>query len=290
MVVVTGASRGLGRVYAEKFARLGARVVLIARGQERLDEVTNAIRKGGGEAICVAADVVDQQSITRAFGVIDSYYDHIDLLINNAGNLGATGFTWELDAREWWSTLQLHLLGGFYCIQEALRRMVPRRSGRIISLASHAGAFRWPTLSAYSVAKAALIKLNENVAVEAGKHGVALFAFHPGVVRDTGILPNLQADESTQPALLDVITWLSQQVADGHSTTAEQGAAVLVQLASGRYDFLNGRYITVYDDLDGLSEQSEQIRHGDAMTMRVVHCEPLGCKRQLAMMGEEAMV
>jgi NAD(P)-dependent dehydrogenase (short-subunit alcohol dehydrogenase family) len=288
VVVVTGASRGLGRVYAETFARLGAHVVLIARNQQQLDEVTGAIRARGGEAVCMAADVTDRQAVDRAFAFVDSCYGHIDLLVNNAGCLGSTGLTWELDAEAWWNTLELHVRGGLYCIQQALRRMVPRGSGRIVTLASHAGVFRWPTLSAYSVAKAALIKLTENVAVETRKHGVVLFAFHPGIVRDVGLLSDMQAAGSTRQEMVDTLAWLSGQVAEGRSVTAEQGADALVQLVSGRYDFLNGRYVTVYDDLDLLSEQADQIRRGDAFTLRLARGEEaVPSPRRVAVANEE---
>src|SRR5581483_3215059 len=125
VAVVTGASRGLGRVYAETFARLGAQVVLVARNRQQLEEVVCAIRARGGEAVAVATDVTDQQAVERAFAMVDSRYGHIDLLVNNAGCLGSTGLTWELDAEAWWNTLELHVRGGLYCIQQALRRMVP---------------------------------------------------------------------------------------------------------------------------------------------------------------------
>lgn len=288
VAVVTGASRGLGRVYAETFARQGAQVVLVARNRQQLEEVVCAIRARGGEAVAVATDVTDQQAVERAFAMVDSRYGHIDLLVNNAGCLGSTGLTWELDAEAWWNTLELHVRGGLYCIQQALRRMVPRGRGRIVSLASHAGVYRWPTLSAYSVAKAALIKLTENVAVETRKHGVVLFAFHPGIVRNVGLLPDMQSGGSTRPEIVDTLAWLNRQVADGRSVTAEQSAAVLVQLASGRYDFLNGRYVTVYDDLDLLSEQADQIRQGDALTLRLACGEETAASRcRVAVANEE---
>lgn len=276
VAMVTGASRGLGRVYAEKLARLGARVVLVARSLQDLYQVADGIRADGGEAMCVQADVTDRRSVTRAFDRLDQQYGHIDLLINNAGNLGATGALWEVDADEWWNTVVLHLLGGFHGLHEALRRMVPRGRGRIINLVSHAGAYRWPKVSAYSVAKAAMIKLTENVAVEARQHGVTVFAFHPGLVQGVGLAhaeiraDRAQAGEDVHESLRDVREWFASQMGSSRAVTVDRGADTLARLASGHYDFLSGRYVTVYDDLADLSDKAEQIRKSDAMTMRIL--------------------
>jgi NAD(P)-dependent dehydrogenase (short-subunit alcohol dehydrogenase family) len=270
VAVITGASRGLGRVYAEKLAGLGARVVLMARNRDTLDSVAAAIRANGGEAVAIVADVTDQISVTRAFADVDANLGCVDLLINSAGNLGVTGASWELEAMAWWDTMALHLLGSFHCMQEAMRRMVGQGGGRIINLASHAGAFRWPTVSAYSVAKAALIKLTENVAVEARMQGIYVFAIHPGIVRGVGLAETMiDARDTPNSALLDVAAWIQHETVMGHAVNADRGAQMVADLASGRYDFLNGRYITVYDDLSALSLQADRIRKSDAMTMRI---------------------
>lgn len=276
VAMVTGASRGLGRVYAEKLARLGARVVLLARSLQDLYQVADGIRAEGGEAMCVQADVTDRRSVARAFNRLDQHSGHIDLLINNAGNLGATGALWEVDADEWWNTVVLHLLGGFHAMQEALQRMVPSHHGRIINLVSHAGAYRWPKVSAYSVAKAAMIKLTENAAVEARQHGVVLFAFHPGLVRGVGLAQAEIRAGRTEPAeavpesLRDIREWFVSQMGSDRAVTVDRGADTLARLASGHYDFLTGRYVTVYDDLDELSSKAGQIGKGDAMMMRIL--------------------
>ena len=100
--------------------------------------------------------------------------------MNNAGVGGPFDYSWEADADSWWRTLEVNVRGTYLCSRAVLPGMIRRGGGRIINIASHAGVFRWPTASAYSVSKAAVIKLTENLAVEVKRHNVSVFAFHPG--------------------------------------------------------------------------------------------------------------
>ena len=101
--------------------------------------------------------------------------------------------------------------------------MIPHGGGRIINLVSNAGVYRWPHVSAYSVAKAALTKLTENVAVEAKQRGVLLFAFHPGVVRGLGLGETqiqaslVESAETVGPELRGVREWIIAQSVEGQS-------------------------------------------------------------------------
>src|SRR5690349_10372769 len=83
---------------------------------------------------------------------------------------------------QWWRTQEIHVRGTYLCSRAVLPAMIRRRRGQIINIVSHAGVFRWPTASAYSVSKAAVIKLAENLAVELKPHNIHVFAFHPGLV------------------------------------------------------------------------------------------------------------
>ena len=96
--------------------------------------------------------------------------------------LGPTGPMWEVDLRAWWRTVHINLFGALVYTRLAMARMVPRQRGRIVNITSQAGAFRWPTVSAYSVSKAAAIKLTENLAIEARRHGISIFSIHPGLL------------------------------------------------------------------------------------------------------------
>lgn len=270
VAVVTGGSRGIGRVYAEVLATAGAKVGVFARSRAALNGAVSAIRDSGGEAVGVEVDVVDVNAVRTGFARVEETFGQLDLLVNNAGASGPIGPAWEVDAESWWQAVESHVRGTFLCTQAALRQMTPRGRGRIVNIVSNAGAHRWPTVSAYSVAKAAQIKFTENVAVEAQSTGVKLFALHPGLVTDVGMTRDAldhQAMAGTAQAKL--VAWVVREQAQGRTVDAARGAACLLALASGRYDQLNGRYITVHDDLDHLAAQAETVEQSDSLVLRV---------------------
>src|SRR5215207_6780088 len=102
---------------------------------------------------------------------------------------GPVGPTWEIEPDRWWRTMEVNLRGTLLCTQLVLPEMVHRRRGRIVNISSHAGVFRWPLVSAYSVSKAAVAKLTENLARETHRHGVSVFSVHPGLLRPTAAAP-----------------------------------------------------------------------------------------------------
>ncbi|BCL76061.1 2-deoxy-D-gluconate 3-dehydrogenase [Jeongeupia sp. HS-3] len=270
VAVVTGGGRGLGLFYGQKLASAGARVALLARSQAQLDVAVATIQAEGGHAIGVLVDVIDADTVKRGFTEVEELLGPIDVLINNAGNVGPIGKAWQVDGHDWWHAVEVHLRGSFLCTQEALRRMALRRRGRIINIASNAGAHRWPTASAYSVAKSALIKFTENVAVEAKSLGISLFAFHPGLVSGVGMGSDAIA-QGAEPgsALADLIAWMEDEAANGRTIGPEPGAERIIALASGQFDFLSGRYLTVYDDPATLLAQARQIKRSDALMLRI---------------------
>ena len=180
--LVTGAGRGIGRLLALRLASVGYAVGLIARSKDELDETRRLIQASGGCATALVADVTDPQAASDVVQQLEHKYGPIELLVNNAGILGPIGPAWEVDLQSWWRTLEVNLLGTLVYTRAALAPMVERRRGRIINITSQAGAFRWPVVSAYSVSKAATIKLTENLAIEARRHRVSIFSVHPGLL------------------------------------------------------------------------------------------------------------
>ena len=139
--------------------------------------------------------------------------------------------------------------GAFLCSRAVLPGMVRRGSGRIINLASNAGVFRWPTASAYSASKAALIKLTENLAFELKRHRTFVFAFHPGLADGGMTYAALASDASTGSPAHRATMWVRQQYEEGHAVPPELATKSILFLASGGADALSGRYLTVFDDL-----------------------------------------
>jgi len=270
VAVVTGAGRGIGEVIAQALAQAGAIVVLTGRSATHLESAVRSIRDKGGHAFSLPLDVTDASAVALCFEQIIKRFDTIDLLVNNAGNMGPLGKTWQVEPSQWWSTLETHLLGSFLCARAALDVMTRHRRGRIINIVSHAGVYRWPEASAYSVAKAALIKFTENVAVEAKSTRVKLFSLHPGIVIGAGLVSHLSEQPHIAGSdLANLLAWVEQQKRAGNSVPPSACAHHVLELATGHFDALNGRYLTVHDNLSVLLAQAPQIQSSDALTLRL---------------------
>jgi NAD(P)-dependent dehydrogenase (short-subunit alcohol dehydrogenase family) len=215
--------------------------------------------------------VTDERAVARARRAIEDSLGPVDVLVNNAGVGGPVGELWELDPGEWWRTVEVNLRGTFICARTMLPAMVERGRGRIVNVVSNAGAHRWPYFTAYAVSKAAAIKLTENLAAETRAHGVTVFAAHPGLVRagltDAALTERPRAAEGSLAER--VRSWFEREMAEGRTVSADEAAAFVAVLASGRADALSGRYIAIEDDLDALIERAEEVQRDNLHALKV---------------------
>jgi NAD(P)-dependent dehydrogenase (short-subunit alcohol dehydrogenase family) len=274
VALVTGGGRGLGRLLAEVLAGAGAAVGVIGRSAEDLDETVRLIEAAGGVAAGARADVTDEPATAEAVGELHQRLGPADVLINNAGINGPIGPTWEVASDEWWRTLEVNLRGLLACTRLVLPEMLARRRGRIVNFTSNAGVFRWPGVSAYSVSKAAVVKLSENLAVEVRGTGVSVFSFHPGLLPIGLSQAVLAADVPPDSPEGRIARWARREFAEGRGADPGAAAELVVQLASGRGDSLSGRHIAVHDDLDLLLERLQDIHRDDLYTLRVRELQP----------------
>jgi NAD(P)-dependent dehydrogenase (short-subunit alcohol dehydrogenase family) len=237
---------------AESYGAAGARVGVLARSAEELKETVAMVESAGGTAAAATADVTSTASIARGMRRLRRALGPSDILVNNAGIVGPIGPLWEVATEEWWTTMQVNLLGTIICTQCVLPEMISRGRGRIINMSSQAGAFRWPLVSAYSVSKASLVKLTENLARETRRYGVGVFSVHPG------LLPiGMGASDGTVDVAPDshagrVRAWVEAELREGRGADPAAAAALLVRVASGELDALSGRHLSVHDDIDTL--------------------------------------
>ena len=263
VAVVTGAGRGIGRLLARRLSDAGYAVALVARSQQELRETARLIEISGGRALWLPADVTDEQSAPEVIRRVETELGPIELLINNAGILGPTGPMWEVDLRAWWRTVHINLFGALVYTRLAMARMVPRQRGRIVNITSQAGAFRWPTVSAYSVSKAAVIKLTENLAIEARRHGISIFSIHPG------LLPIGLAETALSPDALPgthdarVYAWAQRELNAGRGAEPDRAIEQIYRFTTGRYDELSGRHVSVHDDLDEILRHIHHVRDSE---------------------------
>jgi NAD(P)-dependent dehydrogenase (short-subunit alcohol dehydrogenase family) len=258
--VVTGGGRGLGRLLAQSLAAAGASVGLIARSHDELAETVRRVTASGGTAVAACADVTDGDAVRRAITAICGQLGPIRLLVNNAGVSGPFGNAWEVGAEDWWRAIEVNLRGVFVCSQAVLPGMVARGAGRIVNITSEAGVLRWPQASAYSVAKAAVIKFTENLAAEAGHADVQVFSVHPGVTPIGLTERALAGGAAPGSAEARVYDWIRAELRAGRGADPALAAELVTRLAAGHADRLSGCHLSVHDDLDAILACPDDLR------------------------------
>jgi NAD(P)-dependent dehydrogenase (short-subunit alcohol dehydrogenase family) len=265
VALVTGGGRGIGRAIAVSLAQAGAAVAVLARSADQLADAVARIIAAGGDAFAYPADVTDRAAVEAAVAAVERGLGPIDLLVNNAGVSGPVGPLAECDPDEWWRCVEVNLRGPLLCSRAVLPGMLARRRGRIVNVASGAGTRAIPHLSAYVTAKAALIRLTENLAAEVQGTGVSVFAIQPGTVRTAMAEAVLRSEEARR-----WLPWFAAMFAEGQDNSPERAGRLVVLLASGRVDALSGRFLAVEWDVEGLVRRGGEIAGTDALTLRLV--------------------
>jgi len=182
VALVTGSSRGIGRAIALRLARAGARVVVNYLNHAReAEEVAEAIRACGSEALVVQADVTVREEVARLVQEALNRFGRLDILVNNAGTIRDVPLVRMRD-EDWDAILNLDLRSAFLCTREALKPMLKARWGRIINISSVVGLMGNIGQANYAAAKAGLIGLTKSVAREVATRNITVNAVAPGYV------------------------------------------------------------------------------------------------------------
>jgi 3-oxoacyl-[acyl-carrier protein] reductase len=240
-VLITGGGSGLGREMALLFASEGARIGVNDIRPEAAQNVVTEVERAHGKAIAVVADVSDSTAVKKMFAEFLAAYGTIDVLINNAG-IARTRTnqeqlllgTIDLTDDDWHKMLATHLDATFYCTREALRVMLPKKSGRIINQGSIAGTAGLPFASHYCAAKAGIIGFSKSVALEVAKDGVLVNAIAPGFIETP--MTELMPPESRE--------WVNQNTPIGRMGRPRDIAAAALYLASDDAGFMVGQVIS----------------------------------------------
>lgn len=177
-VLVTGASRGIGRALAEGLAKAGADLVISARRLDALAETAGQIEAGGGNAECLTFDQSDVASIQAAL----EHLGPVDVLVNNAG-IEDVRASLDVDAALWGKIVDTNLRGAFFVAQAVARGMAERRNGSIINLASLTSFVGVPAAAPYGASKSGVLGLTRALAAEWGPLGIRVNAIAPGYFR-----------------------------------------------------------------------------------------------------------
>lgn len=270
VAIVVGGGGAVGRVIARRLADGGALVAIVGRSPDTLGETAAAIEAAGGRALAIPADATDEAALVSAIATVERELGAPTLLVNAVGGARPIARAWEADAGEWWRAVELNLRAAFLCSHAVLPGFVERRAGSLIHLTSNAGVFRWPYASAYSVAKAGVIKLVENLAVETRKSRVSVFSIDPGLLR-IGMTETLLNARMPPDSPVGIVgEWFKQQLESGREVGPERGAELVAFVASGAADALSGRHLSVYDgDVESLVARAKEIQRHDLYTLRL---------------------
>ena len=180
VVLITGATSGIGQATALRFAEAGAMVAAIGRKEDALLDTAKKIEELGGRAVPLKADLAIDTEAARVVGETVRHYGAIDVLVNAAGHI-SSGTIEDTTPAAWDAMLDINLRAVFRLIQEALANIIERR-GNIVNVSSVTGLRAFPGVLAYCVSKAALDQLTRCAALELASKGVRVNAVNPGVV------------------------------------------------------------------------------------------------------------
>ncbi len=182
VVLVTGASSGIGRGLAIELARRGGAVGLLARRGDLLNEIVNEIEAVGGRALALAADVTDATAVRSAADRLTAKFGPIDVLFANAG-VGATTHATDLDAGQVASLVNVNVIGVVNSVTAVIPEMVQRGQGQLVAISSLAAYRGLPKSAAYCASKAAVSAFFESLRLDLHGSGVDVTIIHPGFIK-----------------------------------------------------------------------------------------------------------
>jgi 3-oxoacyl-[acyl-carrier protein] reductase len=233
VALVTGASRGIGRAVARALAGAGAQVVVTSRS-DAAQAVADEIVQAGGQALAVAADVVDAAAIAGTVDRVLETYGRLDVLVNNAG-IARDQLLLRMKRDDWDAVVATNLTGTFICTQAVLKTMVRQRAGRIISISSVVGQSGNPGQTNYAATKAGIIGFSKALAREVASRNITVNVVAPGLI-DTDMTREISSDAQA--------TWTST-IPLGRLGTPEDVAAAVCFLASDAAGYITGQVLAV---------------------------------------------
>ncbi|MDR3247878.1 MAG: SDR family oxidoreductase [Treponema sp.] len=242
-IVVTGASKGLGRAFAKALAAAGARVLGISRSRDELESLKLEIagnNSPGGSFEYRILDITDEQAVAGAAEEWGDAYGRIDALVNNAGTGRVNKAFENIEVAEWQATLTNNLTGTFICCKHFGRRMIKQQGGKIINLASMSGiiANKGVHCGPYEVSKLGMVALTKSLAGEWASHHITVNALAPGYIATERNSRFFEANPEFTRQALDMIPV-------GRMPVPDEIGGVMVFLCSAASDYMNGAVLVL---------------------------------------------
>ena len=235
-IIITGASKGIGRGLAAHFAGLGARIAAVARNRDNLTSLREEITSQGGECRIYPTDLREISNIRPVFDTIADDLGGLDILVNNAG-MGKPIPAMEIQESDWDEMMSLNLKAAFFCAQSAARHMLLAGFGRIVNISSQAAVVAIDGETIYCASKGGMNQMTKVLALEWSKHGVTVNAVGPTFTYTPGTAERLNDPEFRSGVLANIPR--------GRFGTIEDIAGAVEFLAADSSDMVNGAYLPV---------------------------------------------
>ena len=240
VAIVTGGSKGLGKVIAKQLVQEGASVIINGRDISLLEKATEEIRKEGGQITAIQADVTNSGDVQTMVDKVIEDHGRIDILINNAAVFTESVRIMDLEEEEWDRVMTTNLKGIFLCAKAAIKQMIKQKSGKIVNMTSFTGktgrvvysTFGSPTKAHYCASKAGIISLTKSLAYELAPYNINV----------NGVAAGSVAPEGTPEEIKEMIIPL---VPLGRMGTSEDVSAATLFLASDESSFITGEILDV---------------------------------------------
>ncbi|MFT7372632.1 MAG: NAD(P)-dependent dehydrogenase (short-subunit alcohol dehydrogenase family) [Oleiphilaceae bacterium] len=252
VVLVTAGANGIGRKIAEKFLGYGCKVHVCDIDEKVIADFLEA----NPGATASVADVANVAQVEKMFADLMTHYQHLDVLVNNAGIAGPTALVEDIDPDDWARTININLNGQFHCTKFAVPLLKANGSGSIINISSNAGLFGFPMRSPYAASKWAVIGLTKTWAMELGPHNIRVNALCPGSVKGDRIDNVIRLDAEKRGVAPEVVRDLyAEQSSLRLFVSPDDIANMAIFLSSELGASLSGQAIAIDGHTENLSSK-----------------------------------
>jgi NAD(P)-dependent dehydrogenase (short-subunit alcohol dehydrogenase family) len=246
VALITGASKGIGRVMSRLFAQEGAAVVCAARSRDLVEETAALIKGAGGRAVAVIGDAATEADVQAMVAAGAEAFGKLDVLVNNAGDGGPTKRVQEYTTDDWFYTINSCLTSSYMCTRFAVPEMIKAGGGVIVNVSSTAGRRGLPFRIGYCSAKAGQVGMTYGLALELSPHNIRVNAIAPGAVEGDRIDRVIAGQAEVRGvAVEDMRRSFVERSPLKRMTTAEDIATLAVYLCSDAAKNLSGQCISV---------------------------------------------
>jgi NAD(P)-dependent dehydrogenase (short-subunit alcohol dehydrogenase family) len=246
VAVITGASKGIGRVASQRFSEEGASVVCAARSAGLVEETVELIKKAGGQAVAVVADVATEEGAQRTVEAAVRAFGRLHLLVNNAGDGGPTKKIQEYTTEDWFYTINSCLTTSYMMIRFGAPEIIKAGGGAIVNISSMAGRRGLPYRIGYCSAKAGQVGMTYGMALELAPHNITVNAVAPGAVEGDRIDRVIAGQAQVRGVPVDEMrrSWVERSPLK-RMVTADDIAAMALFLCSPLARNISGQCIAV---------------------------------------------